>query len=518
MRQDVIQAADRLPTKAGVRREIDKLGALISESERVEYLAGGLCDGSQGLLALTTSRVIFLKHGRLRQECEDFAISSLSGVNWASGLLMGKITLFMSGRVFLVQNVDKGAGEALALRLRELIGDSQEPTSASAAFRPEPTREAAASVSGLDVQPGIGWWKAKDGNWYRPELHPSYQQTSTSVHEPTTQPAAPTTPVVAASSPGRGWWIASDGAWYPPARHPNYQPPKSAALAPSRLEIQCDLKRGNEQVDLIASQAPTVDLTDGPQAVPTSDEPSRHSLKRIAGAGVAGLLAISFVVVAFGGDGEPEPASATISAADLIGEEPDELAFAESEPIVANSQPTSSSTSVGFELNLSEDRLDNVPTTMPSAIIAPTTTIAPPTTVAAKDPFDIWISDHRITLDSYIEHATYYTLNIGAFLGVPSETTADDLVMIDRFCGELVSESETNSFAPFALFDLPDSPDVALNEHIGDALGSAMGLLANCTFLVLDGDVRALEDMVLPLRAQPRAVNAIEERLAELGG
>jgi hypothetical protein len=75
----------------------------------------------------------------------------------------------------------------------------------------------------VGTDPPKGWWQAKDGKWYPPELHPS--------HRPAQQTSAP-------GAPFPGWWQASDGKWYPPDLHPSNRVPRSGNptqdLTPSR--------------------------------------------------------------------------------------------------------------------------------------------------------------------------------------------------------------------------------------------------------------------------------------------
>jgi len=65
-----------------------------------------------------------------------------------------------------------------------------------------------------DIPQGPGWWRATDGRWYPPHLHPENQP-----------PAGPD----GVPGPAPGWWLADDGRWYPPHLHPGYQPTAGAA-------------------------------------------------------------------------------------------------------------------------------------------------------------------------------------------------------------------------------------------------------------------------------------------------
>jgi Domain of unknown function (DUF4190) len=76
------------------------------------------------------------------------------------------------------------------------------------------------------LQPGPGWWRASDGNWYAPETHPNYQ------------PVAPPPPV----QPSPGYWQPADGQSYPAQPQPYgtmpmARPPKTNGTAIASLVL-----------------------------------------------------------------------------------------------------------------------------------------------------------------------------------------------------------------------------------------------------------------------------------------
>ena len=83
-----------------------------------------------------------------------------------------------------------------------------------------------------------GWWQASDSNWYPPELHPdniaeaqSHQATNNDTqylppHKRRSRSLTLELPeqlMPPQEKALEGWWQASDGNWYPPELHPTYQ-------------------------------------------------------------------------------------------------------------------------------------------------------------------------------------------------------------------------------------------------------------------------------------------------------
>lgn len=118
VRPDIDAATERLPSALGAKREIRKLPEVLWEGETVEMLATGQYGGGQGLVALTDRRVLFFKHGFLRQVVEDFPYNKVSSAQWTAGPLMGTLTVFTSGNKAEIKSMPKDAGKALADKLR----------------------------------------------------------------------------------------------------------------------------------------------------------------------------------------------------------------------------------------------------------------------------------------------------------------------------------------------------------------------------------------------------------------
>lgn len=120
-RPDVAAAVAKMTTKVGAKREIKKLPEHLTESEQVAWLAAGMYGGGMGLLALTDRRLFFLKDGMMSQTSEDFPLDRISSIQWSSGMLQGKIQVFVSGNKTEITNVAKVEGKAIVDSVRDSI-------------------------------------------------------------------------------------------------------------------------------------------------------------------------------------------------------------------------------------------------------------------------------------------------------------------------------------------------------------------------------------------------------------
>ena len=92
------------------------------------------------------------------------------------------------------------------------LGDLSAPTSASSRAG-SASSEAGSGSWGADSSQGAGWWKASDGKWYPPQLHPDQRGTPSPTVSSLTTPR-PTEPVTLArreerSSKVSGWKTAT---------------------------------------------------------------------------------------------------------------------------------------------------------------------------------------------------------------------------------------------------------------------------------------------------------------------
>ncbi|MDX2552596.1 PH domain-containing protein [Streptomyces scabiei] len=118
VRPDIDAAAAKLQSTLGAKREIQRLPEVLWEDETVEMLATGMYGKGNGLVAMTSQRLIFLKHGVMSQQVEDFPYGRISSVQWSGGMLSGTLIVFASGNKAEIKQMPKDTGKALADALR----------------------------------------------------------------------------------------------------------------------------------------------------------------------------------------------------------------------------------------------------------------------------------------------------------------------------------------------------------------------------------------------------------------
>lgn len=123
IRPDIEQAKSRMTTKFGGKRELRKLQDHVWPGENVERMATGSYGGGLGLLVMTDKRLIFLKEGMISSTLEDFPFDKITSIQWSTGMLMGKIQIFLSGNKGEITNVDKTDGKAIAEAVRARISN-----------------------------------------------------------------------------------------------------------------------------------------------------------------------------------------------------------------------------------------------------------------------------------------------------------------------------------------------------------------------------------------------------------
>ncbi|MEU0761600.1 PH domain-containing protein [Streptomyces microflavus] len=132
VRPDIDAAAEKLSSTFGSKREIQRLPEVLWEGETVEMLATGIYGKGNGLLAMTSLRLIFLKHGVMSQQVEDFPYSKISSVQWSGGMLSGSLIVFASGNKAEIKQIPKADGKDFADRLRSHIATGAVPAAAPA--------------------------------------------------------------------------------------------------------------------------------------------------------------------------------------------------------------------------------------------------------------------------------------------------------------------------------------------------------------------------------------------------
>ncbi|MCZ4611602.1 PH domain-containing protein [Streptomyces sp. Lzd4kr] len=143
VRPDIDAAAERLQSTLGSKREIQHLPEVLWEGETVQMLATGVYGKGNGLVAMTNQRLVFLKHGVMSQQLEDFPYGRISSVQWSGGMITGTLAVFASGNKAEIKQMPKDAGKALADALRARLADLE--SAGGPAGAPAPVSPAAGS-------------------------------------------------------------------------------------------------------------------------------------------------------------------------------------------------------------------------------------------------------------------------------------------------------------------------------------------------------------------------------------
>lgn len=132
-RPDIDSAVSRMPSKLGSKREIKDLPNQLWEGEQVLHLASGFYGGGTGLLVVTDRRVLFFMKGVMRTVSEDFLYDKISSVEYRSGILFGKITIYVSNQKADIDQIDKNLGKQIVDDIRGILASNQGSAIAPAA-------------------------------------------------------------------------------------------------------------------------------------------------------------------------------------------------------------------------------------------------------------------------------------------------------------------------------------------------------------------------------------------------
>lgn len=90
------------------RKEIKQLPTILWENELIEKLVQGTYNNGTGILVATNKRLVFVDKGTFfGLRVEDFPYDKITSIQYKTGLLLGKITIFASGNRAEIINVDK---------------------------------------------------------------------------------------------------------------------------------------------------------------------------------------------------------------------------------------------------------------------------------------------------------------------------------------------------------------------------------------------------------------------------
>ena len=89
-------------------KEIKELPDILWENESVENLISGTYNNGNGILVATNCRLIFVDKGLIfGLKVEDFPLDKITSIQYSTGILLGKLTIFASGNKAIIENVDK---------------------------------------------------------------------------------------------------------------------------------------------------------------------------------------------------------------------------------------------------------------------------------------------------------------------------------------------------------------------------------------------------------------------------
>lgn len=128
------------------KKEIKELPNILWENELPELVVQGFYKNGNGLLVCTNSRLIFINKGLMSLKVEDFPLKSISSIQYETGMLLGKLTIFASGNRAEIANVDKNFVRIFAEYVRAKISNSGEQVKIAT-----PTEPPTANTSQDDV-------------------------------------------------------------------------------------------------------------------------------------------------------------------------------------------------------------------------------------------------------------------------------------------------------------------------------------------------------------------------------
>tara|TARA_B110000879_G_C10819998_1_gene373735 strand:+ start:66 stop:614 length:549 start_codon:yes stop_codon:yes gene_type:complete len=124
-----IQRIDGLSKFLG-KREIKELPNILWENENVENLIQGTYNNGNGILVATNKRLVFIDKGLLYGlKVEDFPFDKISSIQYSTGMLLGKLTIFASGNKAIIDNVDKQRVRIFGVFVRNKISSNDSENS-----------------------------------------------------------------------------------------------------------------------------------------------------------------------------------------------------------------------------------------------------------------------------------------------------------------------------------------------------------------------------------------------------
>lgn len=102
-------------------KEIKELPDILWEDETVEKLILGIYNNHAGLLVATNKRLVFVDKGFVNLKVEDFPYGNISSIQYETGMVAGKVTIFASGNRADITHVEKDRARGFSEYVRARI-------------------------------------------------------------------------------------------------------------------------------------------------------------------------------------------------------------------------------------------------------------------------------------------------------------------------------------------------------------------------------------------------------------
>lgn len=108
-------------------REIKELPNILWDDEVVENIIQGIYNNGNGVLVATNRRLVFVHKGLLfGLKVEDFPYDKISSIQYDTGILFGKLTIFTSGNKAIIDQVLKSKVRVFGDWVRARISSPQQ--------------------------------------------------------------------------------------------------------------------------------------------------------------------------------------------------------------------------------------------------------------------------------------------------------------------------------------------------------------------------------------------------------
>ncbi len=121
-RPDIAYAASLMGWTLGGKRELRKLHEHVRNDETVDRIAQGTFQTKQGIVVLTDQRLLFVFHGWVSQEVEDFPLATITAISTKGGLGTGSLVVHAAGAQQVISSIQVRDLKPLADATRGRIG------------------------------------------------------------------------------------------------------------------------------------------------------------------------------------------------------------------------------------------------------------------------------------------------------------------------------------------------------------------------------------------------------------